>query len=95
MPREAQRQAVGEMMAAMQEVHAETEAQGAPDISDELVRDAFAAPELQELLCDVMRHNDIEGAPADLPFEMQRAIIASLIEQGVIKFDEAPQDETA
>jgi len=91
MPRERQREAVAAMMAAMQEAKEETEAPEAPDIPDELVRHAFAAPELQELLRDVMRQNDLPGAPKDLPFEMQRAIAAALIKQGVIKFGEGPQ----
>ncbi|MGO9173873.1 MAG: TIR domain-containing protein [Rhodomicrobium sp.] len=93
MPREAQRHAVAAMMAAMQEAKAETEAPEAPDIPDELVRHVFAAPETQELLRDVMQQNGLPGAPADLPFEMQRAIAAALMKQGIIQMGEAPRDE--
>ncbi len=93
MPRETQREAVAAMMAAMQETKHETEAPEAPDIPDAMVRHVFADPQAQELLREVMRQNDLPGAPADLPFEVQRAIAAALIEKGIIKYGEAPQDE--
>ncbi|MGO9476008.1 MAG: hypothetical protein ACLPWS_21775, partial [Rhodomicrobium sp.] len=90
---ETQREAVAAMMAAMQETKHETEAPEAPDIPDAMVRHVFADPQAQELLREVMRQNDLPGAPADLPFEVQRAIAAALIEKGIIKYGEAPQDE--
>jgi hypothetical protein len=92
--RNVQRQAVAAFIAMaqkQQEAEAETAAPEAPDIPDELVRHVFADPQAQELLRDVMQQNNLPGAPADLPFEVQRAIVAALMKQGVIQMGEAPQ----
>jgi hypothetical protein len=40
-----------------------------------------------------MRQNNLPGAPADLPLEVQRAIVATLMQQGIISLGEAPQPE--
>jgi hypothetical protein len=55
-------------------------------LPDDFVRALFASPEAQDLLKEVPRQNDIEVAPGDLPFELQRAIAAALVAQGVIQF---------
>jgi hypothetical protein len=73
----------------MQEAQAQ-EASKSPEISDALVRHIFADPQAQELLREVMQRNDLSGAPADLPLEAKRAIIAALVEAGAITLGEAP-----
>ena len=64
-------------------------------IPDALVQHIFANPQTQELLRDAMRQNNLSGEPADLPPETQRAIVAALMQQGVIKFGDAPQADAA
>jgi len=39
----------------------------------------------------VMATNGLEGAPADLPMETKRAIVAMLIQNGVIQIGEGPE----
>ena len=56
-------------------------------VADEVVREVFAAPQAQELLRGVMRQSGLDGEPASLPFEVQRAIVAALVGQGVIGID--------
>jgi len=43
----------------------------------------------------VMEQNGLSGAPADLPLETQRAIVAALADAGAISLEEAPPPEPA
>jgi hypothetical protein len=65
------------------------------EIPDALVQHIFADPNTQEMLRDAMRQNNLSGEPADLPLETQRAIVAALMQQGVIQFGDAPQADAA
>jgi hypothetical protein len=81
--------------AARQFREAQQQQQEAPEIPDALVQHIFADPDAQEMLRDAMRQNDLSGEPADLPLETQRAIVAALMQQGVIQFGDAPQADAA
>ncbi len=97
MPRETQRQAVAMLVAAMQQEQEQSQGKrggnSGANIPDAMVRQIFADPQAQEMLRDVMQQNNLTGAPAGLPFEVQRAIVAALMEAGVIQTGEAPQAE--
>jgi hypothetical protein len=54
-------------------------------LPDAVVEQVFAAPQLQALLADILKQNNIDGAPADQPMEIKRAIVAALIEQGIVQ----------
>ncbi|MGE0205778.1 MAG: hypothetical protein AB7E70_03000, partial [Hyphomicrobiaceae bacterium] len=63
---------------------------GAPTVAptelpDALVRQVFSDPQADALLRKVMADNGHDGAPADLPFGTQRAIVAILMTAGVIR----------
>lgn len=62
---------------------------GADGPSDALVRQIFADPDAQDVLRQVMAQNSLDGAPADLPFDLQRQIVKALIDAGVIQTDAA------
>lgn len=94
MPRERQRAAVAAMMAAMRrregggkDDEADDDGQ---DIPDSLVRQIFADPDAQGLLRDAMRRNNLAGAPSDLPFRNQRAIVAALMQAGAVSVGRSP-----
>ncbi len=87
--REAQRQAVAALMAMAQK---QQDAAGEePDIPEELVRRVFAEAQFQDLLRDIVQRNGLSGAPADLPMETKRAIVAALMKQGFIEEEKEPQ----
>ena len=48
---------------------------------DELVEFIFDEEPLQGRLCDVARRKGLGGAPWELPFEAQRAVVAAMIEE--------------
>jgi TIR domain len=87
-PLSEQRNDARNYLKQMREARGEEEG---PEVPDGLVRQVFVAPELQELLHNVMQQNDLPGAPADLPFETQRAIVAALMKDGIVKIGEGPQ----
>lgn len=55
------------------------------ELPDALVRHIFADPQADALLRKVMADNGLDGTPADLPLETQRAIVAMLMKAGVIQ----------
>ena len=65
-----------------------------PAVPDELVAHIFADPEAHELLQQVMTANGLDGDPAALDIESQRAIVAMLIDSGIITFGAPDQEET-
>ncbi len=75
----------------MREARQQDDAPDLPQIPDALVRQIFADSQAQELLRDVMRQNNLPGAPADLPLEIQRAIVAALVKAGAISLGETAQ----
>jgi hypothetical protein len=87
--REAQRQAVAALMAMAQKQQDAAEEE--PDIPEELVHRVFAEAQFQDLLRDIMQRNDLSGAPAGLPMETKRAIVAALMKQGFIEEEKVPQ----
>lgn len=84
MPRETQRAAVAAVLVTMREIE-ESGQEEPPEVAPELVQRIFADPDAQPLLCDVMAKANLAGAPADLPFEVQLAIVQMLIQQGAIE----------
>ena len=54
-------------------------------LPDAVVEQVFAAPQRQALLVDILKQGGIDGAPADQPMEIKRAIVAALIEQGIVQ----------
>jgi len=58
------------------------------------VRAIFANPQTQALLKNVMSQINLAGEPGDLPLEVQRVIVAALIERGIIEVP-APDDDHA
>ena len=61
------------------------------EISDELVEAIFADPDADETLREMMRRGGLEGAPGDLPLDVKRAIVAKMVEEGIINLD-GPDD---
>ncbi|MFZ1108587.1 MAG: toll/interleukin-1 receptor domain-containing protein [Rhodomicrobium sp.] len=89
---EQRRQAARELLQHMRKAQQQ---ESLPEIPDALVRHIFADPQAEEMLRDAMRQNNLPGEPADLPLETQRAIVAALMQQGVIQFADAPQADAA
>jgi hypothetical protein len=56
----------------------------AGSVSDALVRQVFADPRADGLLRKVMTDNKLPGAPHELPFATQRAIVEMLVRAGAI-----------
>jgi hypothetical protein len=94
MPRETQRAAVAAMLATMQEIEqGDGRPVEVPEIDPALVHEIFADPDAQDLLRDVMSKSNLPGAPADLPFQVQLAIVQMLVQQGAIEISPAgPKD---
>lgn len=65
-------------------------AEAAQDVPDDLVRQVFEDPRAQEMLAKVMSDNGLQGAPADLPFEVQKQIVGALVAAGAIRFGPGP-----
>jgi hypothetical protein len=95
MPLSEQRNATRQISKQMREAQQQQEASASVEIPDALVQHIFADPRAQEMLRDVMQQNNLSSAPSDLPLEVQRAIIAALVKQGIIKGETAPSVETA
>ena len=57
-----------------------TAADALPAIPDEAVQELMAHPDLQETLTAFMQENNLEGTPADLPIETQRALAAMIMQ---------------
>ena len=87
----------------MRQLHAQlskmlggADAEPAPQIDPatipaQVVEQVFSAPEAQDMLRQVMDANGLNGAPADLPMETKKAIVAMLIQNGVIQTGEGPE----
>ncbi len=60
------------------------------EIPDYLVKNVIADPRAQEVLGQIMAKNGLTGPPGNLPFVAQRALVAVLINAGVIKLGAAP-----
>jgi len=75
-------------MAAIAQQRQQQKSPERPQIPDRLVAQIFADPRGDGVLRDVMRQNNLEGEPQDLPDGIKRQIVEVLVQQGVINFGE-------
>lgn len=87
MSREEQASLVGLMLQRAQAANLGGGDVDPDDIPDELIAAVFSDPQGNAILREIMRDNQLEGDPADLPRETKQLIVKLLVDQGVISFE--------